>query len=223
MPARAGERVLDVGAGVGAASLCLAARLSGIAITGIEVDPALAALANANAEAGGWDDRVHVLVGDVADPGGPIPADGVFDHVLTNPPYLKARCADRSPRPIKDRAHVESSAGLDLWLDYCLARLRHRGTLTVIHRADRLDALLAYLHGRRRDPVGGIVIFPLWPKGDGRAAKRVIVQARKGARAPTTLAAGMVLHRPDGRFTEAADAVLRAAAALPLTGTPEKV
>lgn len=220
VPARAGERVLDVGAGVGAAALCLAARLPGVSVTGIEIDPALASLANANAEAAALADRVRVLAGDVADPAGPIPAEDVFDHVLTNPPYLEAGRADRSPDAVKDRAHVESGADLACWLDYCLARLRRRGTLTVIHRADRLDALLARLHGRRRDPVGGITIFPLWPKDDGRAAKRVIVQARKGGRAPTVIASGLVLHRPDGGFTAAAQAVLRAAAPLPLTTAP---
>lgn len=217
VPARVGERVLDVGAGAGAAGLCLAARLPGVVVTGIEVDPALAALANANAEAGGMAGRVEVLTGDIAGSPAPIAAEARFDHVLTNPPFLEPERADRSPDPGKDRAHVEGSADLALWLDYCLARLRYRGSLTVIHRADRLDALLAHLHARRRDPVGGITVFPLWPKGDGRPAKRVIVQARKAGRAPTVVMSGLILHESDGQFTAAADAVLSDAAALRLS------
>jgi len=62
---------------------------------------------------------------------------------------------------------------------------------------------------------GGVRVFPLWPRA-GQAARRVIVRARKGGRAPLVLAPGLVLHGPDGRYTEAAEAVLRGAAALPL-------
>ena len=84
-------------------------------------------------------------------------------------------------------------------------------TVTVIHRADRLDALLAQLSGR----AGEIVVFPLWP-GAGKAAKRVIIRARKGTATPTRLSPGLVLHEPDGRYTAAADAVLREGAGLAL-------
>jgi tRNA1(Val) A37 N6-methylase TrmN6 len=86
---------------------------------------------------------------------------------------------------------------------------RPKGTITLIHRADRLDAILAELWGR----AGEIVIFPLWP-GAGKAAKRVIVRARKGVATPTRLAAGLVLHETDGRYTAAAEAVLRDGAGL---------
>jgi tRNA1(Val) A37 N6-methylase TrmN6 len=52
------------------------------------------------------------------------------------------------------------------------------------------------------------VIFPLWP-GEGRPASRVLVRARKQVAAPARLAPGLVLHRPDGRLSEAAEGVLR--------------
>jgi tRNA1(Val) A37 N6-methylase TrmN6 len=48
-PARAGERVLDIGAGVGVAGLCLLARVPGIELTAVEIDHELATLAAANA------------------------------------------------------------------------------------------------------------------------------------------------------------------------------
>jgi tRNA1(Val) A37 N6-methylase TrmN6 len=79
----------------------------------------------------------------------------------------------------------------------------------MIHRADRLEQLLGHLSGR----AGAITVFPLWP-GAQKPAKRIIVQARKGAAAPTRLMPGLVLHGPDGRYTQAAEAVLRHAAAL---------
>jgi tRNA1(Val) A37 N6-methylase TrmN6 len=87
--------------------------------------------------------------------------------------------------------------------------VRAKGSLTFIHRADRLDSLLALLAGK----AGEITLYPLWP-GGGKPAKRVIIRARKQIASPTSLLAGMILHEDDGRFTAAADAVLRGAAGL---------
>ena len=91
--------------------------------------------------------------------------------------------------------------------------LARKGTLTVIHRADRLDAVLAGLDGR----AGDVAVLPLWPKA-GKAARRVVVSARKGVAGPARLLPGLVLHEADGRYTAAADAVLREGAALDLAG-----
>ena len=79
------------------------------------------------------------------------------------------------------------------------------GTLTLVHRADRLADVLAALEGR----AGEVVIFPLWPRNDGSAAKRIIVRARRGTAAPLRLARGLTLHEPDGGYTEEADRILR--------------
>jgi hypothetical protein len=62
-----------------------------------------------------------------------------------------------------------------------------------------------------------VVVFPLWPAADGRPAKRVLIQGRKGARGPLRLVPGLVLHERDGGFSAAAQAVLRDGLALDLT------
>ena len=201
-PARAGQRVLDAGAGVGAAGLCLAARLAEVRITGLELDPGLAELATFNAVQNGFADRLEVIAGDVARPPAEVVAGG-FDHVMTNPPFLAAGGAP-SPDRTKRRATVESHVPLALWIDHCLKMTRPRGTLTLIHRADRLDEILAALAGR----AGQAVIFPLWPRA-GQAAKRVIIQARKAVAGPCRVLPGLALHQEDGAYSAAAQTVLR--------------
>ncbi len=210
VPAREGEHVLDVGTGVGAAALCLARRVPGCRIAGLELQRAMVRLANDNAALNGLEDRVVVMEGDLLRPP-PRLAPGSFDHVMTNPPHLEPGHGTASPSPGKQAAHVEGEAQLGAWIAFCLRMVQPKGSVTVIHRADRLDAVLAAFHRK----AGEIVVFPLWP-ADGRSAKRVIVRARKDIETPTRLSGGLVLHRPDGGFTAAAEAVLREGAALEL-------
>lgn len=200
------ERALDLGCGAGAASLALLARLPRIGVTGVEIDPALAGLARTNAAANGWAERFSVETGDVARHAGT-----GFDLVLCNPPYLDAARADPSSHAGKRRADVEGDLPLAGWVAAAQLALRHRGTMVFVQRADRLADLLAALDGL----AGEIVVFPLWPRA-GMPAKRVLVRARKGVRTPLVLAAGLVLHEADGRFTPETDAILRDGTALAL-------
>ncbi|MEM7497844.1 MAG: methyltransferase [Pseudomonadota bacterium] len=216
VPAEAGDSVLELGIGAGAATLCLAARVPDLAITGLEIEPGYAALARANAALGGV--PLEVIEGDVA----AMPADlraRRFDHVIMNPPYHAHGPA--SPVAVRDRAHREDERegkGLTAWLKAALKRARPRGRITIIHRAARLPEILAALDG----PAGEIRILPLQARA-GRAASRVIVTARTQVATPCALLAPLVLHegaihaedRED--FTAAARAVLRDGAALQLT------
>jgi len=204
------DRVLDIGSGTGAASFCLAARVPGCRITGLERDRALVQLARENVASNGLEARLAVIAGDLLHPP-PALAPGSFTQVMANPPFLEAARASASPIAARASAAVEGEAALIDWIDFALAMLRDKGMLTLVHRADRLGDLLAALAGR----AGGIVVFPLWP-GEGKPAKRLLLQAKKGSAAPLTLAAGLVLHRADGRNSDAAEAILRHGAPLPL-------
>jgi len=203
VPALAGDRVLELGCGAGAAMLCLAVRVPGLRVDGLEVQPDTAALARRNVDINALADRVAVHEGTILDPPGTLPR-GVYDRVMMNPPFHPAGAHTGSPEPGKALSHGEGEAVLGDWVRAALWFLKARGTLTLIHRADRLDEILFHLRGR----FGAVTVFPLWPKA-GMAAKRVLVHARRGVRTPLRLAPGLVLHEADGRFTPVAEAVLR--------------
>jgi tRNA1(Val) A37 N6-methylase TrmN6 len=209
IPAAAGDLVLDIGCGAGAAALCLAVR-TGCRIVGIDADRVAVRLAGDNVMRNGLTGRIMILAGDLMRPPQRL-EPGSFAHVMANPPFLSAGTATPSPVDGKARAHVEGEADLATWLRFALTMVRSKGTITFIHRADRIETLLALLAGR----AGEIVIFPLWAGAD-KDAKRVIVRARKGVASPTRLTSGLILHEADGRYTEAADSVLRQGAALPI-------
>ena len=202
-----GATALELGAGAGTASLCLAARLAAITITGIEIDPALVVLANNNAAANGMQGRVRFAAANAF--ALPLEFKREFDCVLINPPFHGEGQA--SPDAGRARAMMDGGA-LGDWLEAGLKRAISGGALTVILRADRLNEALAAL------PHTGVSALPLWPKA-GEPARRVLVQARKGSHAAFCLLPGLTLHDNSGAYTPQADAILRGQAALAL-GVP---
>jgi len=197
------DRVLDLGAGVGAVGLCLAARVPGCAIVGIELQPELAGLAVRNAVLNGAEHRIRTFVHDLAQP---LPPEVTgFDHVATNPPYLAAAVADPSPNASKALATVESSADLARWLGVAVAALKPAGALTVIHRIDRLEEIVAHL---ARLGWGDVTVKLLPP------AARILLRARRSSTLARRMSSPLVLHRPEGGYTHDAEAILRHAAPL---------
>jgi tRNA1(Val) A37 N6-methylase TrmN6 len=208
IPVEANQQVLDVGCGAGAATLCLAARVPQCRVVGLELQRDLVRLAGDNAALNGMAERITAIGGDLLQPP-PRLSPGSFDHVMANPPFIEQGRGTPSANPAKAAATIEGDADLGRWVRFALAMARGRGTVTFIHRADRIDALLGHLAGR----AGEITIFPLWPSS-GRPASRILVRATTQIASPARLLPGLVLHEADGRFTEAAEAVLRGGAAL---------
>jgi len=207
VPAKAGDEILELGSGAGAASLCLAARVPDCAIAGMEIDSELVDIANANAQENEVGDRVHFAAGDVLAP--PQKLKREFTHVFANPPF-HGKDGETSPDASRDLALADKGR-LGDWLAAGMKRVVSGGTFTAIIRTDRLSETLAAL------PPEGFALFPLWPR-EGDVAKRIIVQVRKGTRAPLALLPGLVLHEADGTYTELADALLRGGASLALEG-----
>lgn len=209
--ARPGQTVLELGCGAGVASLCLAARVPGALLAGVERDARYAALASSNAALNGV--SMQVWQGDLAQLPPELRALN-FDHVIMNPPFFAAGTLSGDAGRAGSRHEQTPLSG---WIDAGLRRLRPGGRISIIHLAERLDGILTGMAGR----AGAIAVLPIAAR-NGRDAGRVIVQARKGARAPMRLLAPFIMH--DGaahqndaeNLSEKAQAVLRHGAALVL-------
>lgn len=203
-PASPGESVLDLGCGAGAAALCLATRVPGLRLTGLELQPGYADLARRNAARNAI--ALEVVEGDLRHMPTALRRD--FDHVICNPPYYPA---GGTPSPVTARAtamQVEAVALAD-WISIAARRLRPGGWLTMIAGADALPELLAGL-----GKLGSASVLPLAAR-EGRAAKRVILRARKGGRAQFRLLSPFVIHQGASHlgdredYTPEANAILR--------------
>ena len=214
-PARAGDRVADLGAGVGAAGLALACRIEGLSVSLVEIDTRLATLAAENATLNGLAARVRTAALDVAASARAFADAGLepeaFACVLMNPPFNDPDRQQVSPDARRRFAHAAAHGGLSPWIKTAARLLRPRGTITLIWRADGLTGVL----GALASAFGGLRILPVHPK-PGEAAIRILVQAVKGSRAPLQLLPGLVLADASGHPTREAEAVLREGASLSL-------
>jgi tRNA1(Val) A37 N6-methylase TrmN6 len=203
VPAKAGQRVLEAGTGAGAGLLCLGYRVPGIVGVGVEIDPALAGLANENFNINGLSD-FYCMVGDATKP----VLGQKFDHVMANPPWHDA-ASTNSPDAGRALAHHAEASLLEFWVKGLATCLKPHGSLTLILPAAALSGAVCYL---RAQNCGAISLFPLWPRV-GKPAKLVIITARKGGKGPDRVLPGLVLHDDNG-ITPEAQAVLQDGAAL---------
>lgn len=213
IPARGQEQVLEAGMGVGVASLCLASRVPGVDISGIERQPQLVEIARENARRNGFAERVMPHEGDIGFSARDLAALGLapnsFHHVFANPPFYDPASASSSPDASKAQSHLTMGSDINDWVRFACLMARAKATISFIHRADALDQLLAALQGH----AGGIEVFPLWPAA-GKPASRVIVRGQRDSKAPLIMRPGLILHGRDGRFTDAVENILRHGAPL---------
>ncbi|MFH1157488.1 MAG: methyltransferase [Pseudomonadota bacterium] len=214
VPVKDRHKVLDAGCGVGSVGLCVLSRNKNISLTGIDIQSDLIDLACENADLNGVAERCNFFHGDILTEKA-IP-DNAFNVVTMNPPYLEGGAHTPSPEKIKAASHGENASGATLedWVRYAHRKLKQGGTLTMIHRADRMDDVIGALEKKRW--FGSLVIYPLWPHA-GEDAKRILVQARKERYAPLILKSGMVIHKENGQYTDTARLILSESDTIALT------
>ena len=211
-PARPGERVVDLGSGVGAAGLAVARRVGGIDLAMIEIAPALAELARDNAAANAIPAEVIVLdvEADAAAFAGAGLGPDSADVVLMNPPFNDPARHRASPDSVRQRAHVATATTLAAWVHVARRILKSNGRLAMIWRADGIAEVLAALDRG----FGSLEILPVHADVTSPAI-RILVRATKGGRAPARLHAALLLNDESGVPNKWVEEILAGKGGLP--------
>jgi len=205
--ARADEQAVELGSGVGAAGLALAARINGLRMTLVEIDRELCTLAADNTRLNRLDDRVTVIAADAEDVAKLAAAGfapGSVDRVLMNPPFYDARRQNVSPDPLRRLAHAGKPGLLSRWIDTAAWLLKPRGVLTLIWRAGEMDEVLDAM----RPAFGEVAVLPVHPRANAPAI-RVLVRAVKTDGSLRNDYPALILNDEEGKPTAEAEAILR--------------
>jgi tRNA1(Val) A37 N6-methylase TrmN6 len=212
VPAVSGQSLLELGCGVGTASLCVMARVPGLSVVGIELQQDYARLADQNASTNQM--TAEFYTADIQD----LPmsvTNRQFDHVILNPPYYRKDDGTSAAWAERETA-LRETIGLNVWISVASKRLAPKGQMTLIQRADRILDVLQSLP----DSLGSVCVCPLTSR-TGRDAKLVVITALKGGKAPFSLKTPIILHRGDTHdkdgdsYTDVAISVLRKGSAWP--------
>jgi len=180
------QQVLELGCGVGVASLCLGKRVPDLHLTGLEIQPQLALLARQNAQSNNV--TMDVFTGDLADLPQPL-KDLQFDHVIANPPYFDRLKTTPAADPSKERSLGEQTP-LSCWTTVAAKRAKPKGYVHFIFRSERLPELLEALPKE----LGSLRVLPFSAR-EGRASELMILRARKLGRAGFCLEAPIIMHK----------------------------
>lgn len=203
--AQANESVLDVGCGVGVVGLCVARRVIGVRLVGIDLQKDLVDLASQNALENGLSDRAHFFHHDIRNK---LPLEikgGSFDWVAANPPYYNLENHDVAKGDQRATSRSLVHGDLNQWVDFCFKMTKPRGHMVFIYPAEHMEKLIGFLVQKK---VGGLTLYPLWPKL-GHAAKRILILARKGVSSPSKIFPGLILHDDQGNYTSEALKILK--------------
>lgn len=204
--AQKGDHILDMGCGTGAVGLCVNGRLQDLklSITGLDIQEEMIAIARANSLDNGLNDRAIYQCGDVHDK--KIFKAESFDHIVMNPPYYEEGKRMSSPDQSREIAYTGE---LEHWMASALHWLKQGGSLSIIHRADRLDKILSLAHGK----YGAIEIWPVQSK-PSEPAIRVIIKMLRNRKTPLVIHSPVVMFDQDGEESQWSKSLLREAYSL---------
>ncbi len=202
VPAEPGQKIIDLGCGVGGAMLCVACRVPNVILTGVEIQDDFVGMCKHNIARNAFAKHVNVFGADITDL--PERLNDIFDHVIMNPPYHDEIRHDVSVDEQKRKANAIREGELDLWIEAANNLLQSSGVMTLIYRADRLNQILDLLH----DKFGLVEVLSLRSK-ISLPPKRIIVRAHKAGDFHAQFCQTLTLHEANGSYTEAVEGVLR--------------
>ncbi len=216
LPEKARGTLVELGAGAGVASFAALTANPELSAVLVEIEPEVAALAEAGAslpENRHLAGRAKVLTADAMLTGDRRVlaglGDNMADFVLMNPPYNHEN-QRASPDELRARAHAMGEGGLDPWMRTAAAVLKPGGMLCMIWRTERVADVIACAQGR----FGALAILPLHAR-EGQSASRVVIRAIRASRAPLRIVPGVVLHDSANAMSAIADDLINGVRRLP--------
>lgn len=213
VPALPDQTVLELGCGVGVASLCLDARIGNLHLTGVELQSEYAVLAQQNATSN--NSEMDVICADLRQLPAPL-RQKQFNHVMMNPPYFDRTQGHAANDEGRDVA-LAGTTPLSDWLDVGIRRLAPKGTLTIIQHISRLPEVLSAIQGR----IGSIILRPIAAQLAADPGL-FLLQAKHSGRAPFIMSQPWIMHGADAAngniesYTPDTKAILRDGAAFPM-------
>ena len=198
---RPAEPVVDLGAGTGVLGLLLTARGSG-AVTGVEINPVMAAMANRSAAGNGLEGLVRTLEGDLCRIRDLLPG-GEWGLVVSNPPYRPAGSGYVSPQDGVALARHEIAATLADVVAAARYLLKYRGRFAMVHLPERMADIFAEMRQADIEPKR----MQLVQARQEQKPNILLVEGVRGARPGLEVLPAMTVYDEAGGYSAAVRAL----------------
>jgi tRNA1Val (adenine37-N6)-methyltransferase len=194
---RKGERVIDLGTGVGVIPLILGKRGDGTEqIVGVEIQEKLAELAKRNVLINGLEGCITIYHGDIRGVDDSFPPSS-FDVVVTNPPYYRLTTGRINPCSQKAIARHEVACTIDDVLGATHYLLKEGGRIFLIFPAQRAITLFGRLRSASLEPKTLRWVY----SREGEDAKFILTEAYKGGGEGVEVLPPLFIYAHNGEYT----------------------
>ena len=204
-----GQKVLDLGCGVGTASFAIGYRVKNVELYGVEIQKIFVDLGNLNAKENGIEFKIECC--NISSLSSNITSKS-FDHVIANPPYFDRKSSVKSINISKEKSFGDSCP-ISEWLKVAAKRTKPKGFVHFIVRTDRLPEIFRNMP----NSLGSLVITPVISRKNENA-KLTILHAKKNGRGGFIISPPIILHplnsKPPKKYNLHVDKVLRNGASL---------
>lgn len=192
-----GDKVIDLGTGGGAIPLLLTTRDVNIRITGVEIQAKVAAMATRSVLLNKLEGQIQIIQKDIKELPG-LFSPGIFDLVITNPPYMPAGSGLPSEGDIVAISKHEIKCTLEDVIRTGSKLLNPKGRFAMVHRPDRLTDIICTLRNYHLEPKRLQVVHPSL----GKKPSILLVEAIKDGQPGIRVLEPLFVHHSNGDYTE---------------------
>lgn len=148
---RKGAKVCDLGTGSGIIPILLAAKTELSSVTGVELQEYQVDMATRSVEYNHLEDRVNIVHGDIRE-GRKLLGSGVFDVVVSNPPYGILGTGDMKISEGVARSRYEITVTLEEIIKTAHEIVKFGGKVYIINKAERLAEMICLMSKYNLEP-----------------------------------------------------------------------
>ena len=192
-----GDKLLDLGTGTGILPILLSAKTEAAELTGLEIQPESADMADRSVRLNGIGDRVKILRGDIKEADKLFPLSSM-DVITCNPPYMIGEHGLTNPESPKAIARHEIECTFEDVARVTERILKPNGHFYLVHRPFRLSEILCTLTKYHLEPKRMRLVYPF----ADREPNMVLIDSVRGAKPRMTVEKPLIIFREKDVYTD---------------------
>ena len=189
--------ILDMGTGTGILGILLSAKTQDTKITGVEIQPEVAQMAQRSVQLNHLEERIDIICEDIKELKKIYETQSV-DAIVTNPPYKKKGTGGINENEAKLISRHEITANLEDFISIASYLLKDQGSIYMVHRPERLADIMTSLRKYKLEPK---VIKFVHPNQE-KEPNLILVKATKNARPFLKVEKPIYIYDLQGNYTK---------------------